>query len=71
MKITRIYSDDDGETHFEDLAIGLNAAVDIGILSGKVPVKNIIFRENKPYYDYDWHNAPKKQYIIMLNGEIR
>lgn len=42
----------------------------IGSLSEKIPVKDIIFREVLPSYDYDFHNAPQKQYIILLDGEI-
>ncbi|MFW9310935.1 hypothetical protein ACN9OS_11495, partial [Glaesserella parasuis] len=34
------------------------------------PAKSIIFREVEPSYDYNFHNAPQKQYIILLDGEI-
>lgn len=70
MRITRIYSDKNGESRFEDLDIELADAGDIGSLSAKYPVKNIIFRENDGDYDYDWHRAPERQYIILLGGEI-
>jgi len=70
MKITRLYASDDGESHFEDIDIPLKDAGEIGRLSERVPVKNIIFRENDPSYDYDWHHAPQRQYIVLLDGEI-
>lgn len=70
MKITRIYSDRDGESHFEDLHIQLQEAGEIGRLSEKLAATGIIFRENDADYDYDWHLAPQKQYIIILDGEI-
>jgi len=70
MRITRIYSDKDGESRFEDLEIELADSGDIGRLSVKYPVKNIVFRENDGDYDYDWHMAPERQYIILLDGEI-
>lgn len=70
MQITRIYSDTEGESHFEDVAIPLHDAGEIGRLSQKHPAAGIIFRENDADYDYDWHTAPQKQYIIMLDGEI-
>ena len=38
-------------------------------LSKRYPVKEIIFRETGPDYDYDYHNAPQKQFVISLDGE--
>lgn len=70
MKITRLYTGDDGESHFEDIEISLEDAGEIGRLSEPDPVTKIIFRETGPKYDYDWHNAPRRQYIIMLEGEV-
>ncbi len=70
MKVTRVYADPDGETHFEDVTVDLADAGQIGHLSERVPVKSLIFRKNEPHYDYDWHNAPARQYIVLLDGEI-
>ena len=68
--VTRIYSDEDGNSRYEDIFILMNDAGDIGALSEIQPVKGIIFREVEPSYDYDFHNAPQKQYIILLDGGI-
>jgi hypothetical protein len=68
--ITRIYSDTKGESHFEDFKLPLSEAGDIGFLSKGIPAKEVIFRTVKPNYDYDFHNAPQKQFIILLDGEI-
>lgn len=68
--LTRIYSDENGDSHFEDMFVSMNEAGDIGALSEIRPVKGIIFREVEPSYDYDFHNAPQKQYIILLDGGI-
>jgi|SRR5690554_1007660 len=70
IEITRIYSDNNGDSHFEDLKTPLQDDGEIGFLSSKIPVKEIIFRKVKPDYDYDFHNAPQKQYIVLLDGEI-
>jgi len=70
MRITRIYSDANGESHFENVEISLKDAGEIGRLSERFPASGIIFRENDADYDYDWHTAPARQYIIMLDGEI-
>ncbi|MDX1700758.1 MAG: hypothetical protein R3250_09080 [Melioribacteraceae bacterium] len=70
MNITRLYSDESGDSHFENIEIELNDFGDIGKLSEKYPVKDIIFRETGGDYDYDFHNAPQKQFIILLDGVI-
>jgi len=70
MKITRLYTGTDNESHFEDIEIELNNAGEIGELSEKVDATGIIFRRTGPDYDYDWHNAPRRQYIIMLDGAV-
>lgn len=70
IKITRIFSDNKGESHFEDIEMSLKGDGEIGFLSDKIPVRELIFRKVKPDYDYDFHNAPHKQYIILLDGEI-
>ena len=70
MRITRIYSDSEGESHFNDVEIEMQDAGPIGRLSKKLSVKGIVFRENDADYKYDWHTAPEKQYIIMLDGKI-
>ena len=68
--ITRIYSDTAGDSHFEDLTIPLKGNGSIGFLSDEEPVKGIIFREVEAGYDYDFHNAPQRQYIILLDGGV-
>lgn len=70
FSITKVYNDSNGESHFEDIEIPLKDDGDIGFLSGKVAAKEVIFRKVKPTYDYDFHTAPQRQYIILLDGEI-
>ncbi len=70
MKVTRVYADDAGESHFDDVEIALKDAGTIGRLSAPQPVTSIIFRENDADYDYDWHCAPRRQYIVLLDGRI-
>ena len=70
FNITRIYNDANGDSHFEDVAVDLKDGGEIGFLSELVPAKGIIFREVLPSYDYDFHTAPQRQYIILLDGEI-
>ena len=70
MRVTRIYTGADGETHFADVPVPLRDAGRIGRLSERMPAKAVVFRETPPDYDYDWHPAPERQYIVLLDGEI-
>jgi len=70
FSVTRIYSDSEGNSHFEDIEIQLTDAGSVGKLSAGLAAKEIIFRQVEPSYDWDFHTAPQKQYIILLDGEI-
>ena len=70
FKITRVFSDETGESHFDEIAIPLHPSGPIGSLSENYEVKNLIFRKVLPEYDYEFHNAPARQFIILLDGEI-
>lgn len=70
FQITRLFSDENGDSRFEEISIPLKEAGEIGKLSEGIPVKSIIFREVESTYDYDFHNAPQKQYLILIDGGI-
>ena len=70
MRITRVYASSDGESHFDEIDVPLRDAGEIGMLSEPVPARHVIFRENSADYDYDWHHAPQRQYIALLDGHI-
>lgn len=70
MQITRLYSDPDGTSRFEEIDIPLQDAGDIGCLSEIFPATGIIFRETDGDYDYDWHNAPCRQFVLILEGGV-
>ncbi|MEO6498871.1 MAG: hypothetical protein ABIN95_07655 [Mucilaginibacter sp.] len=70
FKVTRIYTDAAGDSCFEDIYYPLHSQGVIGALSDKVAVKDMLFRTVEPTYDYDFHNAPAKQFVILLDGEV-
>lgn len=70
MKATRIYNGPDGLSRFEEIDVPLADGGSIGHLSEKHPVDGVIFRETGDTYDYDWHPAPRKQWLVMLDGQI-
>ncbi|HEY0894978.1 MAG TPA: hypothetical protein VGE15_00365 [Sphingobacteriaceae bacterium] len=70
FKITRVFSDESGESRFEELQVPLTEAGPIGYLSERYEVESLIFRTVLSTYDYDFHTAPARQFIILLDGAI-
>ena len=70
MKLTRLYTGADGESHFEDVDIPLADSGKFSRLSETEKATGVIFRETSGDYFIDWHNAPRRQYIITLAGEV-
>jgi hypothetical protein len=68
--ITRIYNDAAGDSHFEDQFIPLSDAGAIGYLSKGTAVREAYFRYVQADYDYDFHTAPQKQLVVLLDGVI-
>ncbi len=71
MKIHRLYADDKGESHFEDMEVEFTETGRAGRLSPRLPATGIIFREVPSDYDLDWHPAPRRQYIINLDAGVQ
>ncbi len=67
MKITRIYTGNDGESHFEEMQVDFFEAA-YGKLSQLVETQGVIFGEVDKENEIDWHNPPCKQYVLMLRG---
>jgi hypothetical protein len=70
MHITRIYETPDGLSHFDEVEVPLAEGGEIGRLSMLEPATGVIFRETDGTYDFDWHRAPRRQYVVLLDGEI-
>ena len=71
MRIHNIYVDAKGETHFRDIEVEWVEQRDFSKLSKRLPATGIIFRETSADYDLDWHPAPRRQYIINLDGAVQ
>ena len=72
MRITRIYTGDDGRSHFEDLDVPLDEGR-VGSVSALVPGAGTIFRVTQSGWSGDFHHAPRRQFVVTLSGaaEIR
>lgn len=70
MRVTRLYTGDDLQSHFEDFEVQMDDHGAIGWLSARHRVTSLIFRHTDADYDYTWHNAPERQYIVILEGGL-
>jgi len=70
MTIVRIYTGSDNQSHFEDVRIPLKSTGKIGFISELMKATGIVFRETGGDYNYDFHTAPRRQYVVNLEGEV-
>ena len=70
MRIVRIYTGDDQRSHFADVDIELRDSGLGGHMSVLHPARGVIFRETGGDYDLDFHNAPRRQYVVNLSGSV-
>jgi hypothetical protein len=71
MKYTRIYADASGETHLEDVEPPMKDAGNASTMSDLMAAKGVIFREtSSEEYFIDWHNAPRRQFVVNLSGAV-
>jgi hypothetical protein len=70
VKIVRIYTGADGESHFEDVPVQFAESGQFGRISKMVAARGVLFREVDGNYDLDFHNAPRRQYVVNLKGSV-
>ena len=69
MKITRLYTGADGESHFQDIDLPMVEGVDKGeIRTETFATKGVLFRETSSDFKVDWHPAPARQFVITIQG---
>ncbi len=65
MPIARLYTGDDGHSHIEELKLESHPE-----LAAMQSSTGIVFRRVESGYFSDWHCAPRRQYVITLEGEV-
>jgi hypothetical protein len=70
MTVLRIYTGPDNQSHFEDVQIPLKDGGKVGFLSELIKAKGVVFRMTTGDYNYDFHPAPRRQYVVNLEGEV-
>jgi hypothetical protein len=69
MKYIRIYTGDDNQSHFENLELSMQDAP-IGLISSQFSSENVAFGVIPGGIQIPWHNAPCRQYVILLSGSV-
>nr|VFJ62399.1 MAG: hypothetical protein BECKFW1821A_GA0114235_11274 [Candidatus Kentron sp. FW] len=70
---TRIYVDDDGQSHFENVAVTLNSmdyappASPLEV-SDTINAHRFVFVGGPPGWVGDWHPSPRRQFVFVLSG---
>lgn len=68
MKYFRIYTDEHGESHFEDVDVELSEQARGSDMSVLYPATGVIFRSSPSGQFIDWHPAPRRQFVVTLSG---
>jgi hypothetical protein len=68
VRVTRIYTGEDGQSHFEDLDVPLGPGQDQ--LSDLVTLRGVMFRNTLPGSALDYHPAPRRQFVVTLTGRV-
>ena len=72
-KIVRIYTGNDGRSHFEDLVVPMNElklGERVSQRSSMLPVAGLSFRENPLGRSEEFHCPRQKQFVITLYGAV-
>ena len=69
MKITRLYTGTDNESHFEEKEVDFTFSGDTEV-SATEPATGIMFRRAPTTHLSDYHPAPRRQYVITLAGQV-
>lgn len=73
MKITRIYTSEDGESHFDELTEPAMEHRVNADFSRVIEAYGLAFKEAGAQGDVpslgDWHPAPQRQYVLFIKGE--
>jgi len=68
LAVTRIFTGADGQTHADEIRIKMARTDASTEISEMVKTPNVQFRRQAPNFFEDWHNAPRRQYVITLSG---
>ena len=68
MRIVRVYTGQDGESHFEEMEAAFEKAGEMETTALQATT-DVAFRRLPAGHVQDWHPAPRRQYVITLSGQ--
>jgi quercetin dioxygenase-like cupin family protein len=68
--IIRNYTGEDGKSHFEDIPLSFDAHTDGRERTALQGAQGVRFARWPAGFFLDWHNAPRRQYVIILSGQV-
>ena len=71
MPIVRIFTGEDGESHFECTEVALLSQDDSSAVSKLYDAHEVQFEETISGGSFDWHNAPRRQFVVTLCGRLQ
>lgn len=75
LRYPRVHAAPDGSTHFEDISVPMTPVVFVpgiplvDVATGR-PVTELQFARVEAGYASDWHPAPRRQFVLVLSGEM-
>jgi len=75
MKYVRLYADSDGVSHFEDVDVPVQSKdfappAPPAHVSDPISAAQMLFVRLPVGWSGDWHPAPKRQFGILIQGEL-
>jgi hypothetical protein len=69
MKVKRIRTGDDGESHFEEIELPMDLTQRRST-SAAIPATRAAFGVSEALEPQDWHHAPRRQLVAVLSGVL-
>jgi quercetin dioxygenase-like cupin family protein len=70
IRCVRLWTGEDGNSHFEEGSIDLEPGARGDWLSAKPAAASVSFQETAPGGAFAWHRAPVRQLVITLSGTL-
>ncbi|HUA76577.1 MAG TPA: cupin domain-containing protein [Acetobacteraceae bacterium] len=70
IRCVRLWTGDEGNSHFEEGKLHLEEGARGDLLSGTMGAASISFQETESGGAFAWHTAPARQFVITLSGTL-
>ncbi len=69
MQVARLYTGEDGQSHFGNLELSYTDMVD-SIVPKVARATGVEFRRSPDGTFFDWHPSPMRMYMVSLAGQV-